>query len=119
MKFIKHLFCIIFITINGCNTIERYSDNYRLESNNVVYGVIHFYNEDNIISSKKILNRDSISQIITHINNSEFIGIDSLEKAKGNIILVVKDSGAVRIDVLKNAIRIPVINKCYKLNEKI
>jgi hypothetical protein len=89
-----------------------------LESNNVVYGVIHFYELDNILSSKKILNRDSISQIITDINNSEFIGIDSLKKAKGNVILVVKDSGAVRIDILKNAIRIPVINKCYKLNEK-
>nr|WP_315157956.1 hypothetical protein [uncultured Flavobacterium sp.] len=116
MKIVNLSFYLIFIVGIGCKKTEVYGDNYHIESRDVVYGIINFGGNDKTYS-KKILNKDSIRQFIQDLNDSEYIGICEKVNKQGFIGLVVKDS-VIKIEIIDNKIRIPIINKCYKLNQK-
>jgi hypothetical protein len=110
--------CLIFLNLFiSCKKTEIYSDNFRLESKNVVYGTISFESNGKTFS-KKILDKDSIKQFVEDLNDSEYIEICKKVNSQGVIGLVVKDTGLIRLEIIDNKIRVPTHNKCYRLNKK-
>jgi hypothetical protein len=115
---LKIIFCLLFLNLFiSCKKTEIYSDNFRLESKNVVYGMISFESNGKRFS-KKIFDKDSIKQFVEDLNDSEYIGICEKGNEQGVIGLVVKDTGLIRLEIIDNKIRIPILNKCYRFNEK-
>lgn len=112
------LYLILFSIFSGCKKTEKYSDNYFIEEKQVVYAILSF-DDDGKMILKKILQKDALSEFIANINNAEFVGICEGGETTGTIAIIAKDTGAIRLEILDNKIRIPIHNKCYKLKNRI
>ena len=112
------LYLILFSIFSGCKKTEKYSDNYFIEEKQVVYAISSF-DDDGKMILKKILQKDSLSEFIANINNAEYVGICEGGEITGTFAIIAKDTGTIRLEILDDKIRIPIHNKCYKLNNRI
>lgn len=112
------IFLLSYILFYSCKRTEKYSDNFRLDSKDVVYGIINL-KSDGKTFTRKIFNKDSIRQFVQEINNSEYVGNYNGENSNGFIAFVAKDTFVIKLEIIDNKIRIPRLNKCYKLINQI
>ena len=112
------LYLILFSIFSGCKKTEKYSDNYFIEEKQVVYAISSF-DDDGKMILKKILQKDSLSEFIANINNAEYVGICEGGEITATFAIIAKDTGTIRLEILDDKIRIPIHNKCYKLNDRI
>jgi hypothetical protein len=118
MKLSIIYFPLFIILFYSCKRIEKYSDNFRIESKDVVYGIINL-EIDGETFSRKIFDKDSIRQFVQEINNSEYVGSCKGGNTNGFIAIVAKDTCVIRLEIIEDKIRIARLNKCYKLINQI
>jgi len=114
-----HFFLLILI-LASCQKKETFADKHRLEPKNAVYGILTM-TIDGKEHSKKILDKDSIRMFVEDLNNSKLVDTSSkehTENSNGLIVLVIKDTGAIRLPLHHNKFSVVHYDKCYELNEK-